>query len=170
MEIRPDSTVRPPSKWLLLLGALTVLSSPAPAQGWTPVINVTNHVWRYLVEGGDQGTAWREPDFDDSFWYSGVGLFGFESLPEFYPYPFQTMWLPIDGRVTYYVRTHFQWDGPLNWPDVLLRATNYIDDGAVFYLNGQEVGRLRLTNEVVEFDTPAPVSYTHLTLPTILLV
>jgi hypothetical protein len=38
---------------------------------------------------------------------------------------------------------------------VLLRTTNYVDDGAVFYLDGLEVGRVRLTNDVVEFDTPA---------------
>jgi hypothetical protein len=145
------------SSWSLLIGGLMVVSQcPADAQVWTPVINITNHIWKYLVEGGDQGTVWRDPEFNDSAWISGVGLFGFESTPAVYPYPFQTVWLPIDGRLTYYARTHFQWNGPLNWPDVLLRTTNYIDDGAVFYLNGAEVGRLRLpTNSVIEFDTPA---------------
>ena len=147
-----------PVFWLLLVGAMIDASyHPAQAQ-WGTVINMTNHTWKYLVEGTNQGTAWRERDFDDSSWISGVGLFGFESTPGVYPYRFQTTWLPIDGRITYYARTHFQWNGS-NWPDVLLRATNYIDDGAVFYLNGVEIGRVRLTNEVVEFDTPAQPSF-----------
>ena len=145
-----------PVIWLLLGSAMIDASQhPVRAQVWTPVINITNHVWKYLVEGTNQGTAWREPDFDDGSWNSGVGLFGFESVPGVYPHPFQTTWPPIDGRITYYARTHFQWNGPLNWPDVLLRTTNYIDDGAAFYLNGLEIGRVRLTNEVIEFDTPA---------------
>jgi hypothetical protein len=143
-----------PLIWLLLASAVIDVSHH-PAQAWTPVIDITNHVWRYLVDGTNQGRAWREPDFDDRSWNSGVGLFGFESVPSAYPHPFQTTWLPIDGRITYYARTHFPWNGPLNWPDVLLRTTNYIDDGAVFYLNGLEIGRVRLTNEVIEFDTPA---------------
>lgn len=106
-----------------------------------------------LVDGGDQGTAWREPQFDDSAWISGLGLFGFESSPV-YPYPFQTIWQPMADRTTYYARTHFHWEG--NWPDVLLRTTNYIDDGAVFFLNGRELGRLRMpTNIIIEFNTPA---------------
>ena len=145
-----------PVIWLLLVSAtIDVSHHSAQAQGWDPVINITNHVWKYLVEGTNHGMAWRERDFDDSSWISGVGLFGFESTPGVYPYPIQTTWLPIDGRITYYARTHFQWNGWGNWPDVMLRATNYIDDGAVFYLNGLEIGRVRLTNEVIEFDTPA---------------
>jgi len=149
------------SRWLpsirsFLVVAATLLVFPrTQAQGWTPVINVTNHVWKYLVDGGDQGTAWREPGFNDDSWPSGIGLFGFESTPAVYPHPFQTIWPLMDGRLTYYARTHFQWDGPLNWGDVLLRTINYIDDGAVFYLDGVEVGRVRITNDVVNFDTPA---------------
>lgn len=156
MKSRSGRLLFLPPTWLLLVAAVNpMIQYPAGGQGWTPVINITNHVWKYLVEGGDQGTAWREPEFDDSSWNSGVGLFGFESTPAVYPYPFQTTWQPIDGRFTYYARTHFLWNGSLNWPDVLLRTTNYIDDGAVFYLNGLEVGRVRLTNDVVEFDAPA---------------
>jgi hypothetical protein len=159
MKTRSCWLVLLPPTWLLLTGGLLAVSHcPVQAQGWSPVINITNHIWKYLVEGGDQGTAWREPEFDDGSWNSGIGLFGFESTPAVYPYPFQTVWLPIDGRFTYYARTHFTWNGPLNWPDVLLRTTNYIDDGAVFYLNGLEVGRVRLpTNVVIEFNTPALV-------------
>jgi hypothetical protein len=42
---------------------------------------------------------------------------------------------------TYYFRSHFQFSGEI--PTGLM-FSNYIDDGAVFYLNGAEVRRLRV--------------------------
>ena len=34
-------------------------------------------VWKYLDDGTDQGTAWREPEFDDSRWKSGPAQLGY---------------------------------------------------------------------------------------------
>jgi hypothetical protein len=54
---------------------------------------------------------------------------------------------------TYYLRTRFQWT---NDPaSVILVASNYLSDGAVFYLNGAEVKRVRLPSGDVSFNTPA---------------
>src|SRR5262249_19519666 len=55
------------------------------------------------------------------------------------------------GKITVYYRTHFQWDGTMT--NVSLVSTNYIDDGAVYYLNGIRMGSLRL---------PATVTYNTL--------
>ncbi len=52
-------------------------------------------------------------------------------------------------RTSYYFRTHFSFTNSLS--DVSLQFTNYVDDGAVFYLNGAEIYRLRMP------DAPTPI-------------
>ena len=37
----------------------------------------TGSVWKYLDNGVDQGTAWRDPNFNDSGWSNGVAQLGF---------------------------------------------------------------------------------------------
>jgi hypothetical protein len=51
---------------------------------------------------------------------------------------------PITGYpyYTYYFRTHFSFSNSLS--GVALLSTDYLDDGAVFYLNGTEIYRLRM--------------------------
>ncbi|NIQ29000.1 MAG: metallophosphoesterase, partial [Acidobacteria bacterium] len=34
-------------------------------------------VWKYLDDGSDQGTAWKEPGFDDTSWQAGPAELGF---------------------------------------------------------------------------------------------
>ncbi len=124
-----------------------------PAQTEVPLLSITNSVWRYYQAGNEPtnpaqpNTRWHTNAFDDSTWSSGLGLFGFESTPEIYPYPFST---PLDAMapgatnqtLTYYFRTHFSFDN--NPTGVVLLATIYLDDGAVFYLNGREITRIRI--------------------------
>jgi len=108
--------------------------------------------WSYLDNGSDQGAAWRMPGFDDSAWPSGRPLFGLEESG-LYPWPFATI-LPVGGgRITYYFRTHFDWTGPL--AGAALKATCFLDDGAVFYLNGVECGRVRVADDPVRVDSLA---------------
>lgn len=52
--------------------------------------------------------------------------------------------------LTYYFRKHFTFRGKV--PGVTLRFSGYLDDGAVFYLNGREIQRLRME------DAPAPIA------------
>ena len=37
----------------------------------------SGETWKYLDDGMDQGTAWREPAFDDSLWLSDVAELGY---------------------------------------------------------------------------------------------
>jgi hypothetical protein len=120
-----------------------------------PLITITNS-WRWDNSGGTNlGTGWLQPGFVDSAWSNGLPLFGFETTPAEYPYPFSTT-IPApnqaDGHITTYYRTHFQWNGSLT--NVNLISTNYVDDGAVYYLNGVRVGSLRMP-ATVTFDTLA---------------
>ncbi len=126
---------------------LISVRSPPPAAS-IEIINVTNHVWKYNASGMDIGTTWREATYDDESWSSGSGLFGLDGG---YPYPFAT---PISGPasggpLTVYYRTHFSWIGPLI--EIHLLATNFIDDGAVYYLNGVEIFRFNMPDGEIGF-------------------
>lgn len=52
--------------------------------------------WHYLDDGSNQGTAWRETDFDDSGWDSGPAQLGFGDGDE------DTV--IASGHITYYFR------------------------------------------------------------------
>src|SRR6185369_13540562 len=55
---------------VLLLG---VLSRAGAAETLIPL----GAVWRYLDTGIDQGTAWRQTNFNDSTWATGPSQLGF---------------------------------------------------------------------------------------------
>ena len=126
---------------------------PPPLSGSLQLIPLTGFLWRYDDLGGDGGTLWREPAFDDAgeIWRDGSGLFGFTTNAAAYPAPIQTSLNP--GRTTYYFRAYFEWTNDSS--GVVLVASNYLSDGAAFYLNGTEMKRLRLPAGPVLFDTPA---------------
>ena len=42
-----------------------------------PTLIAAKSVWKYLDNGSDQGTAWRNAGFDDSAWTSGAGILGY---------------------------------------------------------------------------------------------
>ncbi len=132
----------------------TFTNPPPPLSGNLQLIPLTEYPWRYDDLGGDWGTAWREPGFNDleNTFRDGSALFGFTTNASVYPAPFPTP-LVNPGRTTYYFRAKFEWT---NDPaGVVLVATNYLSDGAVLYLNGTEMKRFRLPPGPVLFDTPA---------------
>jgi hypothetical protein len=104
--------------------------------------------WRWNDSGGTNlGTTWINTNYTDGTWSNGFGLFGQED-PGVYPYAFRT---PIPapkygGHIAVYFRTHFQWDGSLT--NYTLVSTNYVDDGAVYYLNGKRIGAIRMPDTV----------------------
>ena len=109
------------------------------------------NVWKFTTADLD-GTPWTAPGYDDSAWEaSGAGLlwantYGSASDQPDPPEPMNTeMALDPDTGVpfsTYYFRTHFtSTNPPGNFP---LQFQDYVADGAVFYLNGAEVCRVRM--------------------------
>ena len=111
--------------------------------------------WKYEQSGTDLGTAWREPDFDDSGWATGPGALGFESgalgllinttLSRFIG------GIPPNQPNTYYFRKTIEWANP----PAGLQLDYYIDDGAVFYLNGVEIHRDDMPGGAISYNTPA---------------
>ena len=94
-------------------------------------------------------TNWFAPGYDDSAWPVGRALLYVETAT--LPAPKST---PLTlGRLTYYFRTTFVL--PTNLVPLTLTASNLIDDGAVFYLNGAEVRRVRMPSGTVTYSTLA---------------
>ncbi|MCW5558414.1 MAG: immunoglobulin domain-containing protein, partial [Verrucomicrobiae bacterium] len=129
--------------------------APAPPLLTAPVTlaALTGTSWRVNDSGTDLGTAWREPEFDDSAapWREGSGLFGYTDAPGAYPAAIATPLATTAG--TAYLRTTFAWDS--NPANLVFAISNLLSDGAVFYLNGAEVRRVRLPSGEVTFATPA---------------
>ncbi len=104
--------------------------------------------WKFEDSGTDFGTAWREPTYDDEIWDEGPGLLFVEDEP--LPAPKNT---PLTlGSPTYYFRKRFNLAmDPAQIES--LDVTTVIDDGAVVYLNGQEVLRIGMPTGPIRFGT-----------------
>lgn len=112
--------------------------------------------WSYEQSGADLGTAWRMPDFDDLAWPVGAGLLGFDTTPGIYPEPFRTSLSLSNAGVataTFYFRTGFLITNDAF--SAVITATNYLDDGAVWHLNGSELARVRLPLGPITYTTQA---------------
>jgi hypothetical protein len=141
----------------------SVVSSPATLQVLDGLVvselfellPMTN-VWKFDASGRDLGTDWRQPAFDDSAWASGPALLGFEdSVPSPYPFPILTQFRAPGqgGPITAYFRTRFPYTIPVG--TVTLFSENLLDDGAAYFLNGTEIGRLRLAANATNFTSLA---------------
>jgi hypothetical protein len=143
----------PPSGGLVY----TFASPPTPPSTNLPLVTLTNSSWQANASGTDLGTNWLGSAYDDTGtgWTSGDGLFGYTPSPASYP-PINT---PLtSGPNTYYFRTAFQWTNDIT--DVAFVVTNYLSDGAVYYLNGMEVGRIRMPAGAVSYATMAAATNT----------
>jgi hypothetical protein len=106
--------------------------------------------WKYVDTGTDLGAAWRNRTYSDATWSTGVGPLGVESDP-----------LPVDltttmnlGATTYYFRKHFNLIGD-DLSSLHASFSTLIDDGAIVYVNGTEVRRLRMSAGEPTFDAVA---------------
>jgi hypothetical protein len=150
-----------PARWpagLLVLLAWC-LAGEAFAQTGTPLVSLTNSVWRFNDTATDLGTAWKASSYPaENQWPSGQGLFGVESTDPYpYPEPVHTALVLNAGRTTYYFRTPFNFAG--NPAGLTLQVTAYVDDGAVFYLNGAELHRVRLPDGPIAFTNKAELAF-----------
>ncbi len=113
-----------------------------------PLVASTN-LWRFHTNDLS-GTNWFAPTYDDSSWPGqGAALLYVEDNTAVSP---RNTLLPLnDGAPfpTYYFRTHFDFSGTNAGFAILF--TNFIDDGAVFYLNGHEIQRVRMNSGSVSY-------------------
>ncbi|MCX8155224.1 MAG: Ig-like domain-containing protein [Verrucomicrobiae bacterium] len=109
----------------------------------------SNSVWKYLDDGSDQGTAWRELNFDDSEWESGPGQLGYGDGDE-------ATVINSGPSGNFFITTYFRRDliiaDPAQFTNLVFQVLR--DDGAVVYVNGVEAAR---------YNMPAgPITYTTL--------
>jgi len=108
----------------------------------TEIFGLTKE-WRYSTNNFD-GISWKAASYDDSEWMGpGPGLL-YALETSVLVAPRNTQMPPTFAPIprTYYFRTTFEFNG--SKAGVSLTFSNYIDDGAVFYLNGTELRRLRM--------------------------
>jgi hypothetical protein len=113
--------------------------------------------WRYSANAALPAANWFGVGYDDSAWRLGTGLFGLETSSPFpYPVAISTPLSLTAGATrikTFYFRTRF--DAGTNLAGLSLQATNLLDDGAVFYLNGQRVASLRVSDNPATYASDA---------------
>ncbi|MDH7501345.1 MAG: immunoglobulin domain-containing protein [Verrucomicrobiota bacterium] len=127
--------------------------TPPVFSGSQNLLGLTTATWRYNQSGASPGADWMQLEYSDQGgnWADGSGLFGFGAGPGVYPHPINT---PLaTGNTAYYFRAHFTWDK--DTIGVGLLASTYLSDGAVFYLNGAEIKRLRMPDGDVQHSSPA---------------
>ncbi len=104
--------------------------------------------WKYLDNGSDQGTAWKESAFDDSAWVSGAAPLGYNDSH------IQTTINsgPTNDRIiTTYLRRTFDITGVGAVQSIKLNVLR--DDGVVIYINGVEVARQNMPAGTISYLT-----------------
>lgn len=106
--------------------------------------------WSYLDDGTDQGTTWTGTSFDDSGWSSGDAEFGYGDGDE-------TTTVGFGGDTNNkYVTTYFRKSfSNTEASPFALKVGLKRDDGAVVYLNGNEIVRDNMPTGTITYTTLA---------------
>lgn len=118
-------------------------------------------VWKFLDNGSNQGTAWKETAFDDSVWTkSGVSPLGYGvGMPSGF---YKTTVAAADtdpgtAGVQKPITTYFRTKINIPNPALVFGASLEVmrEDGCVVYLNGTEIGRLNMPAGAIGHTTVA---------------
>jgi hypothetical protein len=134
--------------WVLLW---STLSLPASAQ---MVLVPSGAVWKYLDDGSNQGTVWRDPAFPDDAWAAGPAQLGYGDGDEATVVSYGPD--PSHKYITTYFRHHLELPDPPACASLVLEVLR--DDGAVVYLNGAEIWRTNMPPGDINYLTLAPVA------------
>jgi hypothetical protein len=132
---------------------IALTPSPTAPPGSTSTLIGRNSTWKYLDNGSDQGTAWRNPAFSDSGWREGPAKLGYSSSNSGYATVLGYGPDPANKYVTYYFRKSFNVSDPRAFSALNLGLLR--DDGAVVYLNGTEVFRNNMPTGPILYTTKA---------------
>lgn len=133
------------------------LSNPTTnLQDITLNLSKVDDVWKYNQTSQFNDQSWTVAGYNDSSWQAGAGVIYHEdaSLPWTKNTELGDAAHPYSAtNRTYYFRRTFTVDNPAVIS--VLHLNVLIDDGAVFYINGQEVKRLGIASGAVTYSTLA---------------
>jgi hypothetical protein len=107
--------------------------------------------WKYRDTDTAPSDDWKLTSFDDSGWSEGPAQLGYGDNDEVTILNFGSD--PNNKIPTYYFRQKFVADDPSGLTQLIVRLI--ADDGAVVYLNGQEVWRQNMPGGTIDFNTLA---------------
>ncbi|MDD3322550.1 MAG: CotH kinase family protein [Paludibacter sp.] len=163
--LKIDGLTIPASTWSgpFLMNLETTLSAvEKPGYsflGWAA--NTTNTIiasgdsWNYLDTGVNLGTTWTSSDYVDTSWKSGKSQLGYGDGDETTTVSYGT------SSSSKYITTYFRKKFTLTAADK--KSNQFIvnllkDDGAIVYLNGQEIIRTNMSSGTVNYNTTATTS------------
>ena len=114
---------------LVSLGWTALASGTSSAGGVCPLVPAGS-VWSYLDDGSDQGSAWREPGFVET-WATGPAELGFGDGGE--------ATVISNNGISFYFRHEFVLAAADLAQIEALRMGIRRDDGVIVYINGQAV-------------------------------
>jgi hypothetical protein len=135
----------------LVGGGLNPAAREFNGQTQSVVLLPRGSTWKYLDTGANLGSTWRTPGFNDSSWASGPAQLGYGDGDEATTVGYAGA---SDAKsITTYFRTKFNVAAQGTFSSLTLRLLR--DDGAVVYLNGQEVVRSNMPGTAISTSTPA---------------
>ena len=131
-----------------MLASLKAGPDAAPPTPDSDLLLRRGSAWSYFDEGKLPDPRWMEPDFVDSFWFRGPASFGYGDNPKT-----TVGWGPDEKKkyTTTYFRTRFEIEEPEEIASLVIRLQR--DDGAIVYLNGEEVVRDNMPEGEITFET-----------------
>ena len=112
----------------------TITKSISVINEVNPIFFSQGSSWRYLDNGSDPGPTWSTVGYNDSSWPVGINHLGFGDGDE------QT--ILNDGLISYYFRKKISVPDVNQLNEVYLHMVH--DEGAIVFINGQEVVRTEM--------------------------
>ncbi len=132
--------------------SVAVGPTPERIQPLTATFVQLNTSWRYWDNVAPVAGGWQNPGFNDAAWPLGLARLGWGLDGEVTPL--------TPGRVTHYFRRSFAFASPATFTELNFSLAR--DDGAVVYLNGNEIFRSNIADGEV---TPATLASTSINTP-----
>ena len=146
--------------WQLPNGAFERPIPGSRISGYNSVPPSTNELvsaganWKFLDNGSNQGSAWRSSGFDDSSWRNGNAQLGYGDGDETTVVSYGAS--SSNKYITTYFRKKFNVSSTAGISGLELDLLR--DDGAVVYLNGNEIFRTNMPTGTIYYNTLSNVN------------
>lgn len=121
-------------------------SSDVGADFEPKVVIASGSEWKYFDKGAGRDANWMKPDFADDAWSKGAAQLGYGDRDEATAISNDSA-----GYPTYYFRQRFEVIDPAKLKPLVVRLLR--DDGAIVYLNGEEIIRDNMPEGSISHDT-----------------